>query len=551
MVDRNTESYRTSNVQVADTSGNALTQAVVNVGQDIIKTSQEAKIAENFSKAQLELGQLNQKYQTDYQGNPLGGMDKLKAAQQQIFDKYGGEISPFFKKPWNDSVRELGTQNEAKTQAWAYGQMRQNTVQSVNTAIKNSLSQASIDGEAIGNGTQTIAGAMVNFAQSHKNLIGMANSLGQTDGTKMLEDHKEDYMKSVLSDMAQTNPMMALKSMDDPAVKSSFSNHEQYTKMKEAIGNRALKVQEVNAEKEVLGILKNENSLLAKSMTAPISWGELQQEFATNKTSLSAQAFFMKANGFTKADGTKNIDLDAQVKYQSDLYDQIISTTSKPDISAKDVSELQQKVYTGMANGALTQKEGVDYLNHLLTPVADKKSATLDNFSSGVNNPFMDNLGFDAVKTAFTSEFATKVPDGETPGPFTVKRDNENKIKLFDYYKASLENEAGKLNIPYGSIPDLPLGQRREIYQRAQDEAKTLYLKEKYPDLANAKEMPASIVDGNGKKINTGLGNGKPSGSVTVSKPTYSFNSLKEMEEAKLPAGTPVFVNGVQGNVSK
>lgn len=423
--------------------------AIADIGTEIIRAGQEAKITENFSKAQLELSQLNTQYEIDYQGDPFGGLDKLKNERQKIYDRYGSDISPFFKKPWMDSTRELEVKNEGQTKAWAFQQTRKNTVASINRSIKNNLSQASLDGENFGNSDETEFSSFVNFAQSKKQLMGFADkNLGSETATSMLEDYDEDYLKSFVSGVSESNPLKALRMMDDPKVKASFRDHKQYAKMRESVENRALNVQEINSQKEILGTLKDENSLLTRSLEKPISYTELQSEFDRVDMSPASRKFFMKANGYTKADGEEKLSQAEQLQYKVDLYDDIAAATSDPNFTPEKIKGIQERIYNGMNRAALSEKDGIDFLNQLIGPSIEKKEEELSKFQK--NNWFTDDIGFSGLQKMYGESIEIKPAEGEEEvGPVTKAVNNENKAKLYDYYKSALQAESEPLGIPY------------------------------------------------------------------------------------------------------
>lgn len=201
----------------------SLLDAGAELGQQIIKSGQEAKITENYSMAQMDLNRLKSQIEVDYEHDPFQGAKKLKEEQSKIFEAYGKEISPFFRAPWDENVRELGFKVDAETEAWAFKQTRVNTVNSINRAIKNNLSQATVDGENFGNSDATEIGSLLNYQDSRNKLASFGDgNLGSETTTQMLEGYNEDYLKSFLSGVSDTNPLKALRMLDDPNVKASF-----------------------------------------------------------------------------------------------------------------------------------------------------------------------------------------------------------------------------------------------------------------------------------------------------------------------------------------
>jgi hypothetical protein len=510
----------------ADVSTEQMFHSIAELGQNIIKENQQAKIMENFSAAQIDINQMAMKYQTEYEGDPFGGMKKFQEERDKIIEGYGNDISPFFKKPWQQDTRRLAMTNDAAMETWAYKQTKVNTVTAINRSIKNNMSQALVDGQNFGNSDEDEIGSLMNFGQSKAQLIGFADkNLGSETATKMLEDYDGDYLKSFMSGVSDSNPLKALRLMERDDVKASFKDQKQYTSMKEAIESRALNVQEINGKKQVLTALKDENSLLAKSLEAPISYADLQQQFAAQPNMSSyAKNFFMKANGYTKADGTTKLSNSEQLQFKTDLYDQITQTVSNPELDAADISALQTKVYQGMDNGSLTEKEGINYLNQITAPLADAKEAQYSKFQMGKNNPFQDNIGFSGIQQIYQDQIEVKPAEGEDEvGDQTKLMNNQNKVKLFDNYMASLTAQAASYGLTVAQVPSLGKPQQRKLYTDAQNQAVKDYMIDKNPALATLPDLPNQVLTG-GKLIQGTAGdrNLKPDVAAPPKFETYS-----------------------------
>lgn len=555
MAQRNIETYRSSIQQVAPQEGiedqNPLMAGLAKVGQDIIKSSQEAKITENFSKAQLELNRLNTQYQIDYENDPFGGLEKLKEDRKAIFDNLGQDISPFFKKPWQDSTRELTIKDDAQTETWAYAQTKKNTVRSINQSIKNNMSQATVDGQNFGNSDTDELGTLLNYAQSKQKLIqfGDAN-LGSGTTTDILEDYDDDYLKSFIGGVSDTNPIKALRLMEDEDVKSSFRDQSHYLKMKEAVEERALQADKIFTQKEVLSALKDENSMLGRSLESNVSYIELQKEFDKKKMSPAAQNFFLKANGFKKDDGEDKLTKSEKMAEKVGLYEAIRTVADSEDVTPDQIAALQNRVYTAMDRGVLSDEEGASYISQFVTPIVDGKEKQLQKFSTNKwYKPWEDKIGFSGLDDLVEQVTITPSEDEEELGQATQNLNNERKLKIYSLYQDQLNEAASSRGIAIGDIPNLPLSEKRKVYNDAQVKAKKLYLSDEFPELANLKDdqWPDSVVTPDGKKINTGVAAPKTSGKVATPKPQYEFATEAEMEAAGLPDGTPVMLNGVAG----
>lgn len=499
MANHETENnFRTSVQQTS--SVDQLGQALAGLGQKIIAAGQEAKITENFSAAQLDLHKLNQQYQIDNEANPFAGLDGLKEKRDEILSSYGEQISPFFRKQWQDSARGLATKDDMATETWAYAQTKKNTVTSINTSIKNNLSQAALDGENFGNSDTDEIGSMLNYAQSKKQLAGFGDKhLGAETTTALLQDYDGDYLKTFISGVADSNPLKALRIMERDDVKSSFTRKDQYLSMKKAVETRALQVDKINGEKQVLGVLKDENALLTKSLTDNVSYADLQSEFsrlsaAGTPMSAEAQSFFMKANGYESRAG--KLTQSEQLQQKAQLYSDMTELLKQDKMTSQDVAGFQKKIYAGMDNGSLNEQEGANFLNQIVAPLVGQKEEQFGTFSQ--DHWFSPDVGFGGVQEVFDKELAVPLPDTGVTTDKTEQgtidsvnaTNNANKVKLYDYYMNSLQQQAETVGVPLADISKLNKTQQRKLYADAQAEALRLFHVDANPALSTLNDLP-------------------------------------------------------------
>lgn len=546
MANREIENYRSSVQQIASNSGQ-VAQTFATIGQKLIAEGQEAKITENFSKAQLDLQRVNQEYQIAFEKNPFGGMEDLKAKRDEIFNQYGEEISPFFRKGWQDSTRSLAIKDDATTEAWAYSQTKKNTVVSINESIKNNMSQAALDGQNFGNSDQDEVGSLLNYSESKKQLMGFGDKhLGGTATTVLLEDYDGDYLKSFISGVSETNPLKALRLMEDQKVKDSFKDQNQYLKMKEAVEARSLNIQKINGEKEVLNVLKNENAVLTKSLTDNISYAELQKAFSATPMSSEAQAFFMRANGYTKDAQGETLSPAEKMKNKADLYADMTVLMQKPDLSSQDVAKFQDRIYGAMNSRTLDEKEGANFLNQLVAPLIEQKEASFGTFSQ--DSWIAPDVGFGGVQEMFEEQIEIKPVEGEKEvGALSQNINNANKVKLYDYYHTALQAQAESYGKTIADIKTLNKPQQRKLYADAQAEAMRLFQVDQNPALSTLNDLPNQTFS-NGKLIQGAAGarNLKPDVAVPAKFETYAgsdgyvyrkYNDGKFERVGSLPKG--------------
>lgn len=497
---REIENYRSVTNVVPDQSLAITLGSAGKQGAEIIQASQEAKIAENFSTAQLAVAKLHMEYKAQNEHNPFGGLEDLKLKEQEIYDGLGQDISPFFQRPWQDSVRDYSKKSKGELEMWAYKQSRVNTVKSINTSIKNNMTQAMIDGQTFGSSPEAELSSFMNYAASKEKLAVFGErNVGQGQTTELLENYDGDYLKSFISGVSDSNPVKALRLMDDPQVKKGFKDITQYTKMKEAVENRAMHVGEIMAEKQVLDILRDENNTLTKSLESPMSYAQLQTEFDAKGVSPAAQSFFLKLNGFSERGG--KLSQSEQLLQKSALYQDLQDIAGKETITGADLAGFQERIYKSMDNGTINEQEGVTFLNQIMTPFIGKQEEQLKNF--GEKKWFGDSLGFQGIQEMFEDEVAVPVPEprdkgrtneGERLAMSTADAlNNANKVKLYDYYFDALAQSAASYGIPVGEIPNLNKAQKQKIYSEAQAQAKRNFMVDSNPALSTLPDIPNQV----------------------------------------------------------
>lgn len=477
MARRDVSDFRTV-VNVVAENPDRTAEIAADLGQDIIRRSQEARIMEGVSAAQLELNALSSDFQKRYEADPFNeqGLKEYKEARQGIIDKHGSGVSQLFKRPWNESVMTLSKQNDLQLQAWGYRQAETNTRRSLDNFRRNYLNQAALDGESGG----AIGNTLINFAQAKTRMeqFGYKN-LGQASTDNFVKDFGQDWVKMFISGVARNNPVEALRLMESDEVKAEISDQADFAAFRSSIENLAINSQEVARKNEVLNVLKNENSLLASGKA--LSYAEIAQ--ATDGMSESARDYFLRVNGFKKSDigGEGAVDtessmrkrkLTADEKFQekATIYDAINQTLLSEQVDVADISKLQDRVYAGMRDGAISQEEGAGFITQLLNPLIEEQEGQLSQFSSGEWNPFKTDTGLPVLKEFYDNSVEIKPAEGEDAvGPISAATNARNKVKLYGNYFDALNTEASKRNIRVGDIPKQR--DRDAIYRQAQAQA--------------------------------------------------------------------------------
>lgn len=507
MATRDLDNRRSVTQVVAENSQNIMTSAA-EFGLKSIEDSQKAKITESLSSATLDLNTMKSQFQTEFESNPEEAFDEYKTRRKGILDSYGQNIPAIFKRDWQMNVRQMEQRDNLTYQSWAVKQSRVNTVNSINKSIKNNLSLAMSDGQRYGEAEESEIEAYINHQASRSQLEQFgATSLGAETTDQLLADYDDDYLKMFASGVMETNPQKALQLIESDMFKSSVADPLAYKEMKDAAEARVLKLAETTTQKQILGALKNENSTLARSLEKPLSYPEVME--ATKSMNPAARSYFMKINGYTKSDGSKaspKLSDSQKAETKAALYDTLVQLSRSEDLDTATVAEFQNQIYAAMDSDALTQKEGLSFIEQITMPLVERKEESLSRY--GQSNWFSDSTGFAGIQEFYEDSIEIKPAEGEEQVGQTSRAINAvNKSKLYDYYMSSLEaigHSYKDPNHPNGiaiaEMDTLNSTQREKIFSQAQTEAQKLYLQDKHPTLRSLPDVP-NLVYSNGTLI--------------------------------------------------
>lgn len=213
-----------------DISREQLVSGFAELGKQIIKTSQEAKILENHSRAQMDIAKLNNDFQIKYQGDPFNeqGLKEFQFQRDKILKQYGDEISPIFRGQWEGEARKLSAANDGQIQAWGFKQAQVNAGESMKAAAENYLNEAGFLGRdvAAGKKTQLDMASSLNSALEQLTKFGMAN-LGETVTMSAIRDFKSKYASNAIEGVIDVNPFQAKEMIDSKEFEEllGFDNH--------------------------------------------------------------------------------------------------------------------------------------------------------------------------------------------------------------------------------------------------------------------------------------------------------------------------------------
>lgn len=540
MAQRDLSNFR-SVTQVVPEVPSQLLGAVGQIGERIVQQQMEAQFAEKMSAAQLELNALDNQYQIDYEGNPMGGLKELSASRKATLQKYGSEISPLMGQQWRQAEQELSNRSSAAIQAWGMKQTIVNTKNSMQRMIENDLAQAAQNGLAYAKSGDAQFLAFADYANSKSRLEQVAaGKIGSETFGQLIEDYDQDYMKTFLSGVAQANPSKAAELLRDERIAGSFKNPLEVLKMRDAFDTRARVVARKAEQGQEVNKIDGINGLVQASLAKPMDFASLEQALTAGGIDGPARDLLLQLNGYGA--GQKKLADEQKIEYRMKVYDAITALADdKEGVTPKNVAAIQEAVINGMANGAITNTDGIKFINQVVEPLTQQQKKIIESYGEGDYNPFVDKIGFDGIESYYEK---IKVDADSLKGSDKTQaelRNNITKSKLYDYYFSSLEVEASAFpgRPAVADIPGLPAKDRNELYRRAQQTAQKLFLQDRYPALRTLPDAPNLIIR-DGQVVEGVIGNRQLSPVASV-QPRYKL-MLRGRDLYRLyPDGTEEF----------
>ena len=468
--------------------------AVAEIGMKIVDQNQQAMMTEKFSQAQLELNALQNQYQIDNESNPMGRIEDYKAARQEIFNKYADGISPIYRNKWNESIRNVTSQNDASMQGWNFKQTRVNTVNSVNSTIRNNLMQANIDGASFGTSPDAETQAFLNLGNSMMRLEEFGNAnLGEETTREMMDKYQGDYIKSFIAGVMDVDANRAKELMDSDQVRASFTDVDQYMSMRHAVDVKAERQQKQAIAMAELGRQQQVIDLFNLNKERTLNYAELQGQIERLGLEGPAKNYFLSRNGFSIPRGyDKEVTQGEKDQLRTNIYDRITQMGNSEKVDERAIGDLQNDIYAAADLGAIGHEDVERYSNLILGPLINQRGEAVKNFS---DEPFFSsNIGMEKLQEEL-DRTAIIPPEGRKNLNDTEKRQNNmNRLKLYDLYMGYIENAAKQRNIEPNAVMSLPSDEKRTLLFSAQEAAIKAYNAGNYPDLANVEDAPNYVL---------------------------------------------------------
>lgn len=380
MANRDLTNFREVQRVIAEPSSD-LIPAVAKLGQDIIRQSQEAKIVENMSAAQLDLNRLTNEFQTQYEGDPFNeqGIKEFREKRRAVLEGYGSNISPMFGRAWKDNAAKLANQNDLQVNAWGYKRADENTKISASNSMSNNFSMAN----TLGKQGASEVDALAAYAQSRSELEGfLAKNIGEVSASELLKDYEKDYLKSYIAGIAEADPQRAGMILANPELSEKFDTDERAefaSAIKQSIALKKFEttVQQTNNAGDVFELINDPNAdYYTKRLT--IDKMELTGQISTS-VATKARRVLKSENDLDAITNTpvmsdiitRIYDLNAMQETNSQGYlegiqnirEEIMVKQSDNELTATDARKLnnQLKTLTSAKMSDATQRVGMEF----------------------------------------------------------------------------------------------------------------------------------------------------------------------------------------------
>lgn len=523
-------------------TGHEVSQGIAQVGSGIVNAigavqsvsekANESKLANYQIDLSNRFMQINNDINTKYQSDPTN--PERNKELDEAFSMLAGEykVNPLIEGRWGEIKNNVLNNYKTYNARWELSQQQTNAQNDLKNGYEKLNNQISMLGS---NGAKfdEVKLAYDNGISGLRN--GATSVLGSEITENFLKDANHDFMTTYISALATNNPLEAQKMLQDAAVQNEIGNAGTIEKLNDYVANSMKKQKEKAAVMDLGAALRKMNSNEADELLSGranlnqvTSFIEKNKSLTEGSKDMLLSIYGIKSTNDYIYDSTKkrivgkdsaggsgigNLKLsDVQKKtiaeqLEVDLHDMlenfgndenVIKTkgNTKGEAAKKShgqlvgslnaVAEMQGRIDTALAAGAITKDERKRLMKSFIEPITNYVEANAQQFDEGswiggINK--FNKLGYEQIKKQFDTTDLT----GE-------ELLDVQKQKLFaqNYYLDELNIAAKELGMnSIYEIEGLAPRYQQEIYKTASENAlKKAQRWTDKPEYFFAKEFP-------------------------------------------------------------
>lgn len=388
-----------------------LETGLASIGNQLAEASANTKALQATAATQSAYRDLDTKFRQKYADDPTNaeGLKELQEARQDVSSSLSENVPSMSTRAYQNKAIELGQASDASNALWAGKQQAQNAVKNISTSKNSFLMGAQANGIALASGQLDISGAL-NYMQAETSMRQFAEPVIGKDKTDyLLKSFRTDYAKTVVASVAETNPQMAAKILDDPAVTQHFTTQERgdmtdlikRTQRQHDLNQQLQTVQQTSKLPDIV----NDDKMSYVEKRARID--ELDMQGAISSKAASSARRVIKS--------AEDLDSQTDTPVMADIikrtYDLNENTSLKQQDYLKGVNELQDEILQSQDAGKLTGQDATK-LNKQLSELTQKRVA---DATKAVGNRFGEvNKKFDVLPPQFRGDATRQLFYGST-----------------------------------------------------------------------------------------------------------------------------------------
>lgn len=346
--------------------------------QQEIKRQQDIKINSNLMQAQVDADEFMREHQLKFQATPNSpeAQAELKSGLQDIYNRYGQNIDPMFRQNWQIASNKSQSAYQIVNNRWVAQQREKNAQIDMANSMNVGFQRAYSLGRD-GNLDQAVADLTQSYNSIKANLI---NEIGEVNAEELTKDYKKKFAMSYVDGLMQTNPEMALQTINDKSYQNLFDDPRDLDRMKEYGLAKLDNVKKTITASRIYADISTGTGLLNKSMERNLSIEEIDRMMPSNASN-DYNNLILHLNGY-RTKGKSNVSAQDKAIAEMEVYDNFASLMANENTTPEDWMNFTNSIYAKMANGSLSTSKGMKMLNEFAVPISKKEESILETKGS-------------------------------------------------------------------------------------------------------------------------------------------------------------------------